>query len=223
MKAELITNVSHDLKTPLTAIITYVDLLKDEANTIEQQKHYIEIIEKKAERLKGLIEDLFEMSKASSNSVELQKEDIDIISLIKQVELELQDRMCSAGIEVRMNLPEEKVTLNLDSQKTYRIFDNLFVNISKYALMNTRAYVDYEENENGIIITLKNISSSELNYKGDEIVERFIRGDESRHTEGTGLGLAIVKSFMEIQNGSLEVIIDGDLFKVILTFRKSDF
>ena len=220
MKTELITNVSHDLKTPLTAIITYIDLLKDENITKEEQESYILTLEQKSYRLKNLIEDLFEMSKATSENIEIKMTEVDIVALIKQVELELHDNLQAAHINIRMNLPEDKVILNLDGQKTYRIFDNLFVNISKYSMEYTRAYIELEESMDQVIVTLKNISATELDFKSDQITERFVRGDKSRTTEGSGLGLAIAKSFMELQGGDLTVVVDGDLFKVILIFNK---
>lgn len=220
MKTELITNVSHDLKTPLTAIITYIDLLKDENLSKEEQQSYILTLEQKSYRLKTLIEDLFEMSKATSKNIEIVRSEVDIVALIKQAEFELHDNLEAAHVNIRMNLPEDKVILSLDGQKTYRIFDNLFVNISKYTMEHTRAYVELEETDNQVIVILKNISATELDFKGEEITERFARGDRSRTTEGSGLGLAIVKSFMELQGGELRIVIDGDLFKVILIFNK---
>lgn len=220
MRTELITNVSHDLKTPLTAIITYVNLLKEENLTKEQQMEYIDTLDRKSLRLKQLIEDLFEVSKINSNNITLNPVEVDLTELIKQVHLELSDRFEESGIEVRAQYPEEKVIWMLDSQKTYRIFENLFVNIIKYALPGTRAYLTLQLQEDMIEITLKNISATELNLTPEEISERFIRGDKSRNTEGSGLGLAIVKSFVEIQGGEFQIIMDGDLFKVIIRFSR---
>lgn len=214
MKAELITNVSHDLKTPLTAIITYVNLLQDENLTKEQQKEYLDVLERKSLRLKSLIEDLFEMSKANSQTITLNRANVDIISLIKQVVFELKDKFEAADLDVRMTSPEEKLLLFLDSQKTYRIYENLFNNIAKYAMKGTRVYVNVQQAEDKITITLKNISAQELTVASEELTERFVRGDVSRNTEGSGLGLAIAKSFTELQGGALLLEIDGDLFKV---------
>ena len=213
MKAELITNVSHDLKTPLTAIITYVSLLKDPDLTEEQRREYLDTLERKALRLKVLIEDLFEVSKANSRSVTLNLMPVDIINLIKQVSFEMKDKLDEARLDVRMNLPEEKVTLSLDSQKTYRIYENLFSNVAKYALAGTRVYVSASRTDDTIVITIKNISEQELKVDVSELTERFVRGDEARNTEGSGLGLAIAKSFTELQGGKLELEVDGDLFK----------
>ncbi len=212
MKTELITNVSHDLKTPLTAIITYVNLLKDEKDE-EKRKDYIDILERKSMRLKVLIEDLFEISKASSQNVKLNLMNVDIVNLFKQVKFELEDKFEEKGLEFRTTFPEEKVILCLDSQKTYRIFENLLNNIVKYALPGTRVYVEIEKTEKDVFIRLKNISATELTFNPEEITERFVRGDESRNTEGSGLGLAIVKSFVGLQGGSFHIETEADLFK----------
>ena len=221
MKTDLITNVSHDLKTPLTAIITYVDLLKDPNLPAEDQKKYIQILDQKANRLKLLIEDLFEISKATSKTVQLNIVDVDIVSLLRQVKLELQDKIEATDLLFRWQLPEEKVILPLDSQRTYRVFENLLVNITKYAMPHTRVYITMEDTENHVKISMKNISATELNFNPSEITERFVRGDASRNTEGSGLGLAIAKSFTELQGGRLEVFTDADLFTVEITFLKS--
>lgn len=219
MKTELITNVSHDLKTPLTSIITYIDLLKKE-NCLEDHKNYVDILEKSSFRLKRLIEDLFEVSKASSGNIELNIESIDIVSLMKQVLFEYQDKLEINNLTIKENYTKDKYILELDSLKTFRIFENLINNTIKYAMPNTRIYIDIEDDEYFVIITIKNISYQEINFNGDEIVERFVRGDKSRNTTGSGLGLAIVKSFTEIQNGEFKVKVDGDLFKAIVKFKK---
>lgn len=218
MKTDLITNVSHDLKTPLTAIITYVNLLKTENLEKEQQKAYIEILERKSTRLKVLIEDLFEISKATSKNVSLNLVDIDIVSLLKEVRLELYEKIEASGIEFRYDFPEEKIILLLDSQKTYRVFENLMVNITKYAMPHTRAYISLENRYDKIIISMKNVSAAELNVKPEELTERFVRGDQSRNTDGSGLGLAIAKSFVELQGGTMDLDVEADLFKVTITF-----
>lgn len=214
MKAELITNVSHDLKTPLTAIITYVNLLKDPNLTEEQRQEYLAIMERKSLRLKVLIEDLFEVSKANSGNMTLDMMPVDIMNLVKQVSFEMQDKLNEAKLDVRMTLTEEKISLNLDSQKTYRIYENLFGNVAKYALKGTRVYVNGFRIDDTVVITIKNISEQELTVDVSELTERFVRGDASRNTEGSGLGLAIAKSFIEMQGGKLELEADGDLFKV---------
>ena len=219
MKSELITNVSHDLKTPLTAIITYVKLLQEPGVTEEQRKEYLETLDRKSLRLKALIEDLFEVSKANSQNIVLDIRDVDIVSMVKQVEFEMEDKLADAGLDVRMSLPEEKVIVPLDSQKTFRIFENLFGNIAKYALPGTRVYVNGFTAKDEVAIILKNITAQELSVSGEELTERFVRGDVSRNTEGSGLGLAIAKSFTELQGGKFRIELDGDLFKVVLTWK----
>jgi signal transduction histidine kinase len=216
LKTDLISNMSHDLKTPLTAIITYVSLLRDDQATHEQRKAYIDILEQKSMRLKALIEDLFEISKANSNNVTLNLEDVDIVSLLKEVSLELSDKIEESTIDFRWNLPDEKIVLPLDSQKTYRIFDNLLTNIIKYAMPYTRAYIDMKKEGDYVVTTLKNVSAAELTFNPNEITERFVRGDQSRNTEGSGLGMAIAKSFVELQNGRLQIEVEADLFRVII-------
>ena len=218
MKTELITNVSHDLKTPLTAIITYVDLLKKEEDP-GKQKEYVEVLEKKSQRLKVLIEDLFEISKAGSGNVKLELMDVDVVNLFKQVKLELEDKIKKADLDFRCSYPEEKLTVRLDSQKTYRIFENLLVNIVKYAMPHTRVFIEILREDDQAVIRMKNIYEQELNIQGQELTERFVRGDASRNTEGAGLGLAIVKSFVELQGGEFGIEIDGDLFKTQVRFR----
>ncbi|CDB75772.1 MULTISPECIES: sensor histidine kinase [Clostridia] len=221
MKTDLISNVSHDLKTPLTAIITYVDLLKDENLSQEKRKQYIEIVDRKSQRLQNLIEDLFEMSKASSGNITLNIEEIDIVSLMKQTLLELDDKIKASSLTFKNNFPEEKVALQLDSQCTFRIFENIIINATKYAMANSRVYLDIIEREDNVEVIMKNMAAEEIDFNTNEIVERFVRGDESRNTEGSGLGLAIAKSFVELQGGSFKIEVDGDLFKVIMNFKKN--
>ncbi|MGG7077128.1 sensor histidine kinase [Clostridium sardiniense] len=218
MKTELISNVSHDLKTPLTSIISYVDLLKSEKDE-EKKKQYIETLDKKSQRLKALIEDLFEMSKASSGNINLNIIEVDIISLIKQTMIELNDKIRESTIKFKFNHSEEKIILPLDSQRTFRVFENLILNITKYSMKNSRAYIDVIKRKDKVQITLRNISENELDFREDEIVERFVRGDKSRNTEGSGLGLAIAKSFVELQGGTFNISLDGDLFKVVIAFK----
>ncbi len=219
MKTELITNVSHDLKTPLTAITTYVELLKKEDITEEERRSYIEILEKKSLRLKVLVEDLFEVSKATSNNITIEKMDVDVVNLLKQVSVEHTDKFAQMELDVRWNVPDEKVILQLDNQKTYRIFENLFVNIQKYAMPCSRVYIDVQKADGCAEIVIRNMSAAELNVRPEELTERFVRGDASRNTEGSGLGLAIAKSFTEAQGGTFSVDVDGDLFKVIIRWK----
>ena len=220
MKTELITNVSHDLKTPLTAIITYVDLLKQEDITDEEQATYIATLEQKSQRLKILIEDLFEISKAQSGNVTMNYMDVDVVSLMKQVRLEMSDQLEASNLTFRWNIPKEKVMLSLDGQRTYRVFENLLGNALKYAMPYTRVYVDVVDESERVKIVFRNISSQELNFDAERLTERFVRGDASRNSEGSGLGLAIAKSFVELQNGTFEIEVDGDLFKVIIIWNK---
>ena len=221
MKTELVTNVSHDLKTPLTAIITYTDLLKQEQDE-EKRKEYIDVLERKSLRLKMLIEDLFEISKAASKNVIMHYMKVDIVNLLKQVGLENDEKIRAANLEFRWKLPEHKIILCLDSQKTYRIFENLIVNITKYAMPHTRVYIEMTETESHVRIHMKNVSAAELDFNADEITDRFVRGDSSRNTEGSGLGLAIAKSFTELQHGELKISTEADLFKAEITFPKEN-
>ena len=220
MKTDLISNVSHDLKTPLTAIITYADLLKYENLSDEKRKQYIETLDRKAQRLQVLIENLFEVSKATSGNITLNIENIDVVSLMKQTLFELEDKLEEASLLVRKNMPKEKVILPLDSQRTFRVFENLIINITKYAMPNTRVFIDIIENEDDVAIIMKNMAAEEITFNVDTIAERFVRGDESRNTEGSGLGLAIAKSFVELQGGTFNISVDGDLFKVKIVFVK---
>lgn len=218
MKTELITNVSHDLKTPLTAIMTYVELLKKEDITSAERASYIATLENKSKRLKVLIEDLFEVSRAASNNLTLNVMDIDLVQLVKQVAVEYEDRFAEAGLNLRQLTQPEPLIVQLDGQKTCRILENLFTNICKYAMPGSRVYTEVMEKDGRAEISLKNVSANELTVGADEIVERFVRGDASRNTEGSGLGLAIAKNLTEIQGGTFTVEIDGDLFKAGLSF-----
>lgn len=218
MRTELITNVSHDLKTPLTAIITYTELLQEEGVTEAQRKEYLEVLQRKSLRLKTLIEDLFEVSRASSGNVTFHTEKVDICNLVRQMYLEYEDRAKEAGLVFRFQFPQTKVFLMLDGEKTSRIFDNLYTNIIKYAMPDTRVYVRVEQAEDEVRIEMKNISGYELNIPAESLTDRFVRGDSARSSEGSGLGLAIARSFVELQGGKMELEIDGDLFKVILCF-----
>ena len=222
MKNELITNVSHDLKTPLTAIISYIDLLKNENITEEERKNYLEILEKSADRLKHLIEDLFEMSKANSGSITLDYMDVDLISLLKQVEMECQNAFNEKHLIIKHHFSDEKVLLPLDPQKPCRIFENLLSNVGKYALDQTRVFISVTDFESRVDVEIKNVSKEEIDYTPDEIVERFTRGDKSRNSEGSGLGLAIAKSFTELMKGRMHIDLDGDIFKVTISFYKNN-
>ena len=215
LKTELITNVSHDLKTPLTSIINYSDLLSKDDNTKDEVKEYSKIINEKSNKLKVLIEDLFEVSKATSNNIELDRQELDFNSLVQQSIGEWEDKISEKNIEIISNLPEDKLMLNIDGQKFSRVLDNLFSNISKYALENSRVYVDLLE-EDGVKLTIKNISKYPLNISAEELMERFTRGEKSRTTSGSGLGLSIASSFVRAHGASFDIEIDGDLFKVTI-------
>lgn len=219
LKNELITNVSHDIRTPLTSIITYVDLLKTEKDQ-SKLKEYIEILDQKSQRLKTLTDDLFEAAKASSGSIPVNYEKIDIISLITQGLGELNDKIEALELEFKINHPKDKVYITADGKLLWRAIENLLSNIFKYALKGSRVYVDIEDLGNDVMLTIKNISAYELNISEDELMERFKRGDESRSSQGSGLGLSIAKSLIDSQKGSFHIEIDGDLFKAIIKMPK---
>ena len=217
-KTELITNVSHDIKTPLTSIINYVDLIKKEEPENENIKEYIDVLDRQSSRLKKLIEDLMEASKASTGNLTVNLSVCEAGVLLSQTVGEFDGRLSSAGLIPVVNVPEKPVKIMADGRHLWRVFDNLMNNICKYSQSGTRVYLDVVEKGGKAQITFRNISKYELNITGEELTERFVRGDKSRNTEGSGLGLSIAKSLTELQNGSLEIEIDGDLFKVTLTF-----
>ena len=219
MKVELISNVSHDLKTPLTSIINYTELLKYENLDYKTQKEYIDTLDRKSKRLKTLIEDLFDVSNVKGKNVKLNIEEVNVIGLINYTLLELEDKINKSSLIFSLNFEEDEVILNLDRKRTIRVFENLIVNITKYSLENTRVYIDTRKENNKFYITLRNISKEEIDVDGEYLLERFVRGDKSRNTEGSGLGLSIAKDFIELQGGNLSVNIDGDLFKVIIEFN----
>ena len=219
MKNELITNVSHDLKTPLTAIINYISLMKKEDIQPKHLKDYVQVLDKRSQRLKILIEDLFEASKIGSNNIELNLEENDINQLLTQTLVEMEDYINESKLDFIVNTPDKEVYILADGKKTFRVFENIISNILKYSLEKTRVYIDLVESDKKVHISFKNISKYQLNFDPDEITERFTRGDLSRNTEGSGLGLAIAKGLVQAQGGELKVDIIGDLFIVNIDFN----
>ena len=227
MKTELITNVSHDIKTPLTSIINYVDILSKEGDLSDKEAEYLAVLQRQSARLKKLIEDLIEASKASTGNLEVHMEPTDVEMLLEQALGEFEERLAACKLQpVVTNYLTKKYGAQADchvmadGRHLWRVFDNLIGNIIKYAQPNSRVYIDIDEAESGeITVTFKNISKEPLNISGDELKERFVRGDRSRNTEGNGLGLSIAQSLMELQNGKVEIMIDGDLFKVVLLLK----
>lgn len=218
MRAELITNVSHDIKTPLTSIINYVDLLKNDGLESEHAEEYLAVLERQSARLKKLTEDLIEASKASTGHVAVSLTPLDANILLQQAVAEYADRLQDCALTAVLDLQEAPAMIAADGRLLWRVFDNLLSNICKYAKADTRVYLSTTTHHDSVCITIKNISKEPLNISPDELTERFVRGDRSRNTEGSGLGLSIAKSLTELQSGNLQLVIDGDLFKSILTF-----
>ncbi|CAM5210425.1 histidine kinase OS=Ureibacillus acetophenoni OX=614649 GN=SAMN05877842_1126 PE=4 SV=1 [Ureibacillus acetophenoni] len=217
LKTELITNVSHDLRTPLTSIITYTDLLKKPDITEEERKQYIDVLDKKSARLKTLIEDLFEVSKMASGNIELFKQRLDLTQLFQQAIGEHDESFKEAGLEIKVSTPEQPIIAYVDGQKMWRVLDNLVVNAIKYSLKGSRVYLTLTQNGRHAEFTVKNISNYELSENVEELTERFKRADASRHTDGSGLGLAIAQSIVDLHNGRMKIEVDGDLFKVTVS------
>lgn len=220
MKTELITNVSHDIKTPLTSIINYVDLL-EKPHTPEEAQSYVEVLSRQSQRLKKLIDDLMEMSKASTGNIQVEIGEIDAVEAVTQALGEFSDKLTAAGLTPVFHQSEEDILLLADGRLLWRAMSNVLSNAVKYALPGTRLYVDVSATQDKAIISVKNISGAQLNISAEELMERFVRGDSSRNTEGSGLGLNIAKSLMELQKGQLQLLVDGDLFKVTLVFPRA--
>ena len=220
LKTELITNVSHDLRTPLTSIITYTDLLKSEDLTDEDRHSYVEIIDRKSKRLKVLIDDLFEASKMATGNIDLHKSQVEIVQLLQQALAEHDEKIEQSSLQFRVTHDEQPIEATVDGQKMWRVFDNLINNILKYSLPNSRVYISVKDLPDTVEVTFKNVSQFELGDSVDELFERFKRGDKSRHTEGSGLGLAIAKSIIDLHEGEMDIAVDGDLFKVTITLNK---
>jgi signal transduction histidine kinase len=220
LKTELITNVSHDLKTPLTAIISYVDLLKKEKLGSEAAANYVMVLDRHSARLKKLTEDLVEASKAATGNISVKLAPTDIVELLQQSVGEYSERLAEKGLEAVIKAPEPPLIIQADGRHLWRVFDNLLNNICKYTLEKTRVYLDITETERKVSVTLKNISKYPLNISVEELMERFVRGDSARSTDGSGLGLAIARSLTQLQEGNFAIDVDGDLFKVTITFNK---
>lgn len=220
LKTDLITNVSHDIKTPLTSIINYVDILKRSNIADEKIRGYLDILEAKAQRLKTLTEDVVEASKVSSGNITLEYMDMDLRELIQQTEGELAEKFAARRLTVVLNMPEEPAVIHVDGRRMWRVLENIFGNAAKYAMSGTRVYADLTLNDSQVMFSLKNVSEQQLNFSADELTERFIRGDISRSTEGSGLGLSIAKSLTTMQGGEFELYLDGDLFRVNIRFPR---
>lgn len=218
LKADLITNVSHDIKTPLTSIINYVDLIKREKIQDPRIQGYLEVLEQKSQRLKTLTEDLVEASKASSGNLKLDMTSIDFVELIYQTNGEFEEKFALRHLELVSTLPDDSMLIEADGRYLWRVLENLYNNAFKYAMEHSRVYVDITKEEENILFTIKNISENPLNIRADELTERFVRGDVARTTEGSGLGISIAKSLTELQGGQFQLYIDGDLFKATVAF-----
>ena len=218
LKTDLITNVSHDIKTPLTSIINYVDLLKRENIDDSKIQGYIQILEEKAQRLKTLTEDVVEASKVSSGNISLEYMDVNLVEMLNQTIGEFSEKFEAKDLKIVENVPEESVIVHVDNRRMWRVLENIFNNAAKYSMPGTRVYADLRKENRRVYFSLKNISEQPLNIKAEELTERFIRGDISRSTEGSGLGLSIAKSLTELQGGMFELYLDGDLFKVNISF-----
>ena len=217
-KTELITNVSHDLKTPLTSIVTYADLLQKENIPGERAKEYVDTIARQSAKLKRLTEDLIDASKASSGAMNVNFEMVNVSELMRQSSAEYGERMAAAGITPVVSMPEEDIYITADGRLLWRVVDNLLTNICRHGMAGTRAYLGAEAREGDAVISFKNISARQLNIPAEELMERFVQGDESRNTEGSGLGLSIAESLTELMKGKINLSLDGDLFKVELIF-----
>ena len=221
-KAELITNVSHDLKTPLTSIINYVDLLKKQDIDNPKAQEYIEVLDRKSQRLKKLTEDLVEASKASTGSLSVHLDRLGMVQLVQQALGEFEEKFAQSRLTVVPAFPEEECSILADGRHLWRVIDNLLSNCNKYALEGTRIYVEVCRWEGKVVLSIKNISRQPLNIPAERLMERFVRGEESRTTEGSGLGLAIARSFTELQDGTMEVSVEGDLFRVLIRFKRME-
>ncbi len=222
MKVELITNVSHDLKTPLTSIISFIDLLSKENNLSEGAKDYIRILQDKSERLKNIVMDLFDLAKSTSGDVKLEYDYIDLGKLIRQTLADLDDRIEASGLSFKTKLPEKPVQIYADGNKLYRVFLNIIDNALKYSMHDTRVYIELTLNNNKAVVSMKNIAGYDMNFSAQEILQRFTRGDQARTSEGSGLGLSIAESFTRVCGGDFQVEVEGDMFKIYLSFDQAE-
>ena len=220
LKTELITNVSHDLKTPLTSIVNYVDLMKKEDIQPEKAKEYLAVLDRQSKRLQKLTIDLVEASKASTGNIAVNAEKTDVSVFLSQLSGEYEEKLAAKGLQLVVTSPEENVYIYADGRLLWRVFDNLMNNICKYAQENTRVYISASVQDEKVMISFKNISRYPLNISSEDLMERFVRGDASRNTEGSGLGLSIARSLVDLQKGKFELVVDGDLFKAIVTFDR---
>ena len=223
MQTELITNVSHDLKTPLTSIINYVDLMKRENPTDPKIQEYLRILDEKSQRLKVLTEDVVEASKASTGNIKLEMNDIDFVEMVQQVIGEFEEKFKEKNLTMMVHFTDEPSIIYADGQRMWRVLENVFGNVVKYAMEGTRVYAEISNRNKKVTFSLKNISAQPLNISADELTERFIRGDVARNTEGSGLGLSIAQTLTELQGGEFKLYLDGDLFKVMITFVAKNY
>ena len=217
MKIQLVTNVSHDLKTPLTSIIGYVDLLSKEALE-EPAREYVTVLAEKSDRLKHIVSDLFDLAKSTTGNIQIDLEDLDLKRLIEQTLGDLSDEIEKSGLDFKVQLPDGPVMIHSDGKKLYRVFINLLDNALKYALQGTRVYVTMEVMAGQVFVAIKNIAGYEMTFTEEEVRQRFTRGDSARTSEGSGLGLSIAESFTHVCEGTFKLVIDGDLFKVAVSF-----
>lgn len=219
-KVELITNVSHDIKTPLTSIISYIELIKKEPDLPPLVMDYVNTISRKADRLSSIVQDVFEVSKAATGNIHLDLEDLDLGKLLRQTLAEMEETLQPAQLTWRVEIPDAPLLVHADGQRLYRVFQNLIRNCTQYSLEGSRVYLQLIAQNGNAVVSIRNISRNEITMNGEDLTARFVRGDQNRTTEGSGLGLSIAGSLMELMRGKLEIVVDGDLFKVVLHFPK---
>jgi len=220
MKIALVTNVSHDLKTPLTSMVSYVDLLSKEEDLSPSARDYVQILSEKTDRLKNIVSDLFDLAKSTSGDISMEMETLDIKKLIEQTLGDMEDEVEKSGMQIKTRLPDEPVIIYSDGKKLYRVFQNVLDNALKYSLEGSRIYVELEKHGGDIVAMVKNTAGYEMDFTEDEILQRFSRGDKARSSDGSGLGLSIAESFTRVCGGNFKVVLDGDLFKVAIEFKE---